>query len=79
MLTVESHEFDPQTGIDTFVFGPLGMKALIKVVERDGGDPKVMIGVEATYVQQDVTEPEWSVCNNKEIVEFALKEYEARK
>lgn len=77
MLTVESHEYDPETGIDTFVFGPMSMKARVKVMERDG-EPKVFLGVEATYVQQDVTEPEWSVCNNKEIVEFALAEYNAR-
>jgi hypothetical protein len=77
MLTVESHEYDPQTGIDTFVFGPINMKAQVKVVQRDG-KPQVLLGVQATYVQQEVTEPEWSVCTNKEIIEFALREYEAR-
>jgi hypothetical protein len=77
MLTVESHEYDAQTGIDTFVFAPLGMKAQVKVIEKDGA-PKVLIGVQATYVQQDVTEPEWAVCTNKEIVDFALEKYQAR-
>lgn len=78
MLTVESHEYDPATGIDTFVLGPMNMKAQVKVIEKDG-KPQVLLGVEATYVQQDVTEPEWSICGNKEIIEFALAEYEARK
>jgi hypothetical protein len=78
MLTVESHEYDPQTGIDTFVFGPINMKAQVKVVKRESG-PQVLLGVQATYVQVDVTEPEWSVCTNKEIIDFALAEYEARK
>jgi hypothetical protein len=78
MLTVESHEYDPQTGIDTFVFGPINMPAQVKVIERDG-NPQVLLGVQATYVQQNMGEPEWSVCTNKEIIDFALKEYEARK
>lgn len=78
MLTVEAHEYNPENGIDTFTFGPMNMKAQVKVIERDG-KPQVLLGVEATYVQQDVSEPEWSICNNKEIIEFALKEYEARK
>ena len=78
MLTVESHQYDPKTGIDSFVFGPINLKAQIKVVEREEG-LQVLLGVQATYVQQDVNEPEWTVCPNKEIVEIALKEYESRK
>jgi hypothetical protein len=54
------------------------MQAQVKVVEHNNG-PQVLLGVQATYVQQNVTEPEWSVCSNKEIIDFALKEYEARK
>jgi hypothetical protein len=79
MFTVESHEFDSTTGIDTFVFAPIGMKALIKVVERQDGEPKVLLGVDATYVQQSVKEPEWTVCGNKEIAKIALEYYERRK
>lgn len=79
MFTVGSHEFDPESGIDSFVFAPMGMKAVIKVVERDGGEPKVLLGVDATYVQQSVKEPEWTVCGNKEIINIALEYYEQRK
>jgi hypothetical protein len=79
MFSVESHEYDPETGIDTFVFAPLGMKALIKVIEKEEGAPKVFLGVEATYVQQSVKEPEWTVCGNKEIAEIALGYYAERK
>lgn len=77
MLTVESHEFDEATGIDTYVFNPGHMKAQIKVID-EGGDKKVLLGVDGMAVQIDVNEPTWTVCPNKEIAAIALADYEAR-
>lgn len=79
MLTVVSHEYDENTGIDRYVFDPGAMKAQVKVMVEDGGDPQVLLGVEGMAVQQSVTEPTWTVCRNKEIVEIALADYQARR
>ena len=79
MLTVESHEYDEATGIDHYVFNPGDMKAQVKVIVQEGGEPEVLLGVAGMAVQQGVSEPTWTVCRNKEIVEIALADYEARK
>ena len=75
MLTVESHEYDASTGIDTYVFSPGSMKAKVKVIQEDG-DPEDLLGVDGMAV---VGEPTWTVCANKEIVNIALEEWEKRK
>lgn len=77
MLTVESHEYDEATGIDTYVFNPGAMKAKVKVTEVDG-QPQVLLGVDGMAVQIDVSEPTWTVCRNQEIIDFALADYNAR-
>ena len=79
MLTVESHEYDANTGIDTYVFSPGNMKAKIKIIQK-GDDPEVLLGVDGMAVQQNVVgEPTWTVCPNKEITKIALEEWEKRK
>lgn len=79
MLTVESHEYDVASGIDTYVFNPGNMKAKVKVID-EGDGPEVLLGVEGMAVQQDVVgEPSWTVCANQEIVAIALEEYNKRK
>lgn len=78
MLTVESHEYDEAKGIDNYVFNPGGMKAQVKVTLDDNGEPQVLLGVSGMAVQIDVAEPTWTVCRNKEIVDFALADYAAR-
>lgn len=77
MFTVVSHEYDEATGIDHFVFDPGNMKAQIKIIE-EGGEPKVLLGVDSTAVQVAVAEPTWSVCANKFIADIALEYYAAR-
>ena len=76
-MEVVSHEYDEETGIDKYVFNPGNLEALIKVVDNDG-EPQVLLGVQAMAVQQEVTEPTWTVCPNKAMVEFALAEWNAR-
>lgn len=78
MLEVVSHEYDKATNIDTYVFNPGNMKALVKVNIKDDGEPQVLLGVAGMAVQQSVSEPTWTVCGNKEIVKIALADYEAR-
>ena len=78
-LEVVSHEFNEETGIDKFVFNPGNMEALVKVVD-EGGEPEVLLGVQAMAVQQDVVgEPVWTKCANPAIKEIALEEYAKRK
>lgn len=78
MLTVESHEYDETTGIDTYVFNPGAMKALVKVIDSDGS-PQVLLGVASmTDEQQGGVEPRWTVCRNKEIEAIALEDYAQR-
>lgn len=78
MFTVESHEYDAETGIDTYVFNPGSMKAKVKVIEKNG-EPQVLLGVDGMAVQQEVIgEPTWTVCANKEIVRIALEDYNTR-
>ena len=78
-LEVVSHEYDEATGIDRYVFNPGNMEALVKIV-HEGGDPQVLLGVQAMAVQQDVVgEPTWTKCANPAIAEIALKDYEQRK
>lgn len=74
---VVSHEYNEDTGIDTYVFNPGNMKTLVKVVDKDGA-PHVLLGVAGMAVQQDVTEPTWTVCSNPAIAEIAIADYEAR-
>lgn len=76
-MEVVSHEYDENTGIDKYVFNPGNLEALVKIVEEDGS-PKVLLGVQAMAVQQDVTEPTWTVCPNPAITEIALATWEAR-
>ncbi len=54
------------------------MKAQVKVTETNG-EPQVLLGVEGMAVQQSVSEPTWTVCMNKEIVERALADYRERR
>ncbi len=63
-MEVVSHEYDEETGIDKYVF--------------NDGEPQVLLGVQAMAVQQDVTDPTWTVCPNKAIVEIALADWKAR-
>lgn len=56
MFTVESHEYDADTGIDSYVLNPGNMKAKVKVTEVDG-EPQVLLGVDGMAVQTGVTEP----------------------
>lgn len=77
MYTVKSHEYDEQTGIDHYVLNPGSMAAQVKVIEEDG-QPKVLLGVDAMAIQMTVSEPTWTVCRNKELVEFALLDYHER-
>ena len=72
MLTVSEHVYDEATGIDHYVFEPGAMKAQVKVTETNG-EPQVLLGVEGMAVQQSVSEPTWTVCMNKEIVERARR------
>lgn len=76
-MEVVSHEYDEKTGIDKYVFNPGNLEALIKVVDNDG-EPQVLLGVQAMAVQQEVTDPTWTVCPNKAIVEIALADWKAR-
>ena len=78
MLTIVSHEYDESTGTDHYVFDPGSMKAQVKVTQGENGEPQVLLGVDGMAVQQSVNEPTWTVCRNKEIVQFALADYEAR-
>lgn len=78
MLEVESHEYDERTGIDYYVFTPGSMKAQVKVTQKDGEEPQVLLGVEGMAVQQCVTEPTWTVCRNKAIIEAALTDFAQR-
>lgn len=78
MFTVESHEYNADTGIDSYVLNPGNMKAQVKVTEVDG-EPQVLLGVDGMAVQTGVNEPTWTVCRNPEIVKIALADYEARK
>lgn len=77
MLTVKSHEYDEAKGADHYVFDPGDMKAQVKIVNHDA-DPEVLLGVEGMAVQQEVTEPTWTVCKNKEIIAIALADYKKR-
>ena len=78
MLTVSEHVYVEATGIDHYVFEPGAMKAQVKVTETNG-EPQVLLGVEGMAVQQSVSEPTWTVCMNKEIVERALADYRERR
>lgn len=77
-LEVVSHSYNEDTDIDTYVFNPGNMTTLVKIVDKDGS-PQVLLGVSGMAVQQNVTEPTWTVCANPAITEIALKDYEARK
>ena len=77
-LDVVSHEYDAEKGIDKYVFNPGNMEALVKIVD-EGGEPQVLLGVQAMAVQQDVVgEPVWTKCANPAIAEIALADYKAR-
>ncbi len=77
-LEVVSHEYDEATGIDKYVFNPGNMEALVKIVD-EGGQPEVLLGVQAMAVQQDVVgEPVWTKCANPAITEIALEEWKMR-
>lgn len=77
-MEVVSHVYDEATGVDKYVFNPGNMEALIKIVDN-GGEPQVLLGVQAMAVQQDVVgEPTWTVCPNPAIREIALADYAAR-
>ena len=54
------------------------MEALVKIVDN-GGEPEVLLGVQAMAVQQDVVgEPVWTKCANPAIKDIALAEYAKR-
>lgn len=78
MLTVVSHEYDANRGIDHYVFDPGSMKVQVKVTIEGEGDPQVLLGVEGMAVQQCVTEPTWTVCRNEDIVQIALADHKNR-
>lgn len=78
LLTVESHEYDEAKGVDSYVFNPGAMKAQVKIIEKDNGEPEVLLGVQGMAVQIADTEPTWTVCRNKDIVEIALADWKAR-
>lgn len=77
MFTVESHEYDEATGIDSYVLNPGGMKAKVKINLVDG-EPQVLLGVDGMAVQTGVTEPTWTVCKNPAIIDIALADFKAR-
>ena len=76
-LEVVSHEYNEETGIDTYVFNPGNMTALVKIIDKDG-EPEVLLGVQGMAVQIDSTEPTWTVCANPAIKEVALEDWKAR-
>ena len=76
---VVSHEYDQETNIDTFVFNPGNMEALVQVIEEDKG-PKVLLGIRGlTFEYGGIGEITWSTCSNPAISEVALEYYDARK
>ena len=76
---VVSHEFDEETGIDTFVFNPGNMEAMVQVVEDEAG-PRVLLGIRGlTFEYGGIGNITWTNCSNPAISEVALEYYNARK
>ena len=76
---VVSHEYDEEKDIDSFVFNPGNMEALVKVVDNDGS-PQVLLGVRGlTFKYNGEGEVSWTKCSNPAIAEIALEYHEARK
>ena len=77
MLTVTSHEYDAETGVDHYVFDPGNMKAAVRVVEENG-EPQVLLGVERMAIGLGAAELNWTACRSKDIIDAALADYAAR-
>ena len=77
-MEVVSHEYDPETNIDTFVFNPGNLEAIIQVVESDG-EPQVLLGMHGISISDSEARAlNWSKCPNPAIVDIALEYYRAR-